>query len=135
VLSYFLTIRAKCSEGKNMYKHAVVQPGFTEINRTRFFKMCKTILGEDRTKWSDHPDRDKVEELAHRLIYKQPMPYSAYLSGLKDPDQTALRLQLNFLLRAPYDLKKSKRQSCYEQVVASAIDAGVITADEVLSWR
>ena len=118
-----------------MYKHAVIQPGFTVNCRTRFFKMCKAILGEDYAKWSDHPDRDKVEELAHSLIYDQPISYSDYLNGLKDPTQTALRLQLNFLLRAPFELKKSKRQNCYEQVVASAIDAGVITADQVLSWR
>ena len=119
-----------------MYKHAVVQPGFTKINRTRFFQLCKTLLGADYTKWSNHPDRLKVEELAHTLIYNQSQPYNQYQNGLRNPLDTALRLQINFLLEAYRQLKKrSKRHNCYEQVVASAIDAEVITADQVLSWR
>ena len=112
----------------NRYSHSD-KNGFTQNNRTRFFKLCKNILGNDYENWLKHSKWEEVERFAHSAIYKKTTPL------LFVKNNTALQLQVNFLLRAKTDLKKNTRKNCYEQAVASAIDAGVITADKVLDWR
>jgi hypothetical protein len=123
------------------HNHRDIASGYIQNNRTRFFSLCKATLGTDYTTWPNHRNRSKVEELAHDTIYGKTVvhghqSYQSYKTQLKNSDETALKLQINYLVRAKFDLKRqANRQNCYEQVVASAIDAGVITADEVLNWR
>jgi hypothetical protein len=124
----------KRSGGFPPYAHSERRPGFKHNNRTRFFQLCKVTLGADYTKWSDHPNRPEVEELAHIVIYGKTYSYQSYRNSIGNPKETALRLQINFLLQAPSQLRKTTHAS-YEQAIASAIDAGVVTADQVLAWR
>ena len=119
----------KNRNSQTFYQHGVIQSEFTKNNRTRFFELCRSTLGTNFDQWLKNPNYREVEKLAHTVIYEKSL--STY------KPRKALELQVCFLLQAPKQLKnlKSKRRGAYEQAVASAIDAGVITGDQALSWR
>ena len=111
-----------------MYKHSIVAPTFKINNRTRFYSLCKSALGADYKNWIKHQNYKEVEKLAHTVIYEHdPVTYKP---------KKGLELQVCYLIQADANLgRRSDRKQCYEQAVASAIDAGVVTADTVLTWR
>ena len=119
----------KNRNSQTFYQHGVIQPGFNKNNRTRFFELCRSSLGSDFESWLKNPNYRDVEKLAHTSIYGK--------SSATYQPRKALELQVCFLLQAPRQLKNhnSNRRYSYEQAVASAIDAGVITGDQQLSWR
>jgi hypothetical protein len=113
---------------KPFYRHSAVADNESQNNRVRFFTMLRASLGDDYTQWLKHPMYSSVEHLAHVTIYGRTDEYRA---------KKGLELQVCYLQQARNQLS-NRRQTmlyCYEQAVASAIDAGVISADDALKWR
>ena len=129
---------------KTQYKHSVIARGEQHNNRTRYFKLLKAALGSDHTRWLDDQVAYRAaEQLAHTTIYGRDLndytqPRISKRSGEPlNGTGGGLELQVQFLVQAPTQLSNTRqtRQRDYELAVASAIDAGVITAEQAVAWR
>ena len=112
----------------SVYSYQTIDPSTNEANGTRFFKLMKTMLGNDFQQWYKHEDLPEALYLAHHKIFKDPKPFK--VNG-------GLKLLLCFLDNAEKRTKetKLKRKNMYHDAMLYALLADVIDTRYYLEHR